>query len=171
MNKWRAVGYVDDGMTEYECMACGERWLACSFGTNYCGFCGTKWEGQHQCRSHNMPRWQYDRWPDGIPWSLRDKREEQQKEFTRPRLPLAIIESRYEGGSNTFNINRKWEVDRWFRGIECVAQDMAHWLKYQREEADGDEDEYFGRKVFRARVATELERQQYGVVVPIDYLY
>lgn len=71
LRKWR---YVDDGrdsLSVYQCLSCRGR-----FSTDrlhdwlYCPRCGVRWDGEHACRPHSIPRWAWDRYGPRPPWEL-----------------------------------------------------------------------------------------------------
>lgn len=59
--KYRKVSYHEEGIYIFKCLMC-----SCNIKTydyhdyQYCPHCGTKWEGQLECREHDVPRWVYD---------------------------------------------------------------------------------------------------------------
>jgi hypothetical protein len=61
LNKYRYLEYADDGCSVYECMSCKAQWEVRSVPTVYCGNCGIKFDGKHECRSCRTPRWEYER--------------------------------------------------------------------------------------------------------------
>jgi len=44
--KFREVRYVDDGVTEYQCLSCKNTWDMRGMPAKFCMFCGIRWEGQ-----------------------------------------------------------------------------------------------------------------------------
>src|SRR5579871_6348015 len=56
MKKFREVRYVDDGVTEYQCLACkGFMQVRCGLG-QFCTQCGVRWEGQEQPSAASIRR-------------------------------------------------------------------------------------------------------------------
>lgn len=43
LNAARKIGYVDDGVYDYACLACSARWAARSEPGPFCSYCGTRW--------------------------------------------------------------------------------------------------------------------------------
>lgn len=58
MNKWRKVQYLNDGVDEYQCLKCKSRFCVFSYVElwKFCPFCGTQWEGQHECSTRDERR-------------------------------------------------------------------------------------------------------------------
>lgn len=86
LNKWRYVESGHDGEEVYQCLACGGYlYLASELcGWNYCPYCGTRWEGEHKCRPHGIPKWQHERfgasYPHDLLWKEYEKRKQQELE-------------------------------------------------------------------------------------------
>ena len=71
LRKWR---YVEDGpesLNVYQCLCCRG-----TFSTDrlrdwqYCPRCGVRWDGEHACRPHAVPRWAWDRYGPQPPCDL-----------------------------------------------------------------------------------------------------
>jgi len=56
INFWREVDYVNDGVTEYECLLCRARWSMRGIVGSFCSYCGTRWEGQKVWRTEERSR-------------------------------------------------------------------------------------------------------------------
>ena len=63
LNKWRSIKYLDDGVSEFQCLFCKGTWTSTNSpdwaGWIYCPLCGTKWEGKHECREHKHKSYDY----------------------------------------------------------------------------------------------------------------
>lgn len=168
MNKFRAVQDTDEYDTVYQCMSCFQTWAARYFGTNYCGHCGIKFEGQLDCRPHNIPRWQWDRWGDqGIPWSVELRRAEQQMSWPKPAPePVWYIDSTFEAYVEQRGEDA-WAIHRVLPAGKCTAYQAKRQLDYLRrdeEEArDSDEHEWPGRLLYRVRRGNAGDRLFHGV--------
>lgn len=170
MNKYRAVQDTDEYDTEYQCMSCRQTWAARYFGANYCGFCGVKFEGQLECRPHDVPRWKWDRWGNEmIPWDIALRREQQQRRWPRP-VPETLwdIESAYsdflarDGES-------AWRVHETLRGAKCTGKFAKQRLDQLRADEEEDRDsngtfEWPGRVLFRVRRVPVAERTFHALV-------
>lgn len=68
--KWRLVRGTDDGCSIYQCLNCKKEWEGRGNpkrGWKFCPYCGCQWNGQHICREHCMPQWEYKlRWRQGV---------------------------------------------------------------------------------------------------------
>ena len=69
--KWRYVEDAGDGLCVYQCLCCNRRFCADHrLDWTYCPHCGVRWEGQHVCRPHAVPRWAWERYGPHPPWEL-----------------------------------------------------------------------------------------------------
>lgn len=153
LNKWRRVGYTDDGCVEYECLACYKRQDTRSFYEHFCPNCGTKWEGQH------------------LVYSVKEKYGDYEHELNENGLgkkrykAYALIRKLYDKGiyPKRVELRPTWEIES-----RCVGEFKTNWsrdsmsytmrdtsafdvydrLKRMREEDAADDDEYF-RKEYR----------------------
>ena len=71
LNKWRKVGYTDDGCTEYECLSCYKGWegRGSPHQWTFCPHCGTKWDGCHEWNNeekHGRKFGTYDQRNNGV---------------------------------------------------------------------------------------------------------
>lgn len=164
MNKFRAVQDTDEYDTVYQCMSCFQTWAARYFGTQYCSHCGIKFEGQLECRPHDIPRWKWDRWgAEDIPREIDLGREEQQLRWPKP-APGAVwkIESALEEWIDPKG-EEAWSTHRILRGKECTAYEAKRWLEFFRREESDDDCDWPGRVLFRVRRAGEAERAFFAV--------
>lgn len=74
MNIVRKIGYLNDGVTDYQCLSCKEKFQVAHFEMdfNFCPYCGIKFIGGAVCREHWIPKWVYQRYGNnhGIPSGL-----------------------------------------------------------------------------------------------------
>jgi len=69
--KWRYVEDGGDSLCIYQCLSCHGRFSTDRLhGWSYCPRCGVRWEGEHECRRHAVPRWAWDRYGSHPPWEL-----------------------------------------------------------------------------------------------------
>lgn len=87
LNKWRRVQYLDDGVSSYQCLACGKGWNSTSspsdYGWKYCPHCGLEWEDEHDCREHGHRQYDaYSKMTEEQHKTQSRKREENEQEWT-----------------------------------------------------------------------------------------
>ena len=159
LNKYRYVEYADDGCDVYECMSCKDRWEVRSFPTVYCGNCGVKFEGKHECRSHVEPRWEYERFTKHQKYydsPLRYGSDEREAyEAARAKEKVWVIQKRtiqlessykwdYESDAEPFPRVGEWEgeyqSDRpaWLHPARDIHAELVRHRKYDNDIAWGD---------------------------------
>jgi hypothetical protein len=126
LNKFRYVDYADDGCNTYQCLNCRKTWTVRYPGPGdsmpFCGFCGTRWEGQHEW-PHDERDWV--RLPEG--------------QFTPT---LWLIEERFAFG---FDPVSAWSIKDYVKGD---VWDVQRELKWRRGQYASDD---ICRVEFRAR--------------------
>jgi hypothetical protein len=158
LNKYRDVEYSDDGCEVYECMACKAQWEVRYFPTAYCGNCGIKFEGQHECRGHYTPRWEYERF-DGHYWDERDyetrRAEDKEKEAIKAKEKVWVIQKRitlleseyswdYESDAEPFPRVGEWRdeyrSDRpaWLHPARDIHAELVRHRKYDNDLAEAE---------------------------------
>jgi len=134
--RYRNVRYVDDGCYEYQCLSCYAtwEWRYSSEPLQFCMCCGIRFEGQHECREHTMPRWRYEyakKYGEDLAWRL---------EF--PRLPPPLhwaIEEKTVWVANG-EIVTDWHVVCVLRWVKNARLALAQ-LNAKRHENDPDPDD------------------------------
>lgn len=174
INRWRDVEYIDDGCYLHQCLACYGEWESRTRphhgGWLFCPLCGVRWEGQHECRPSDEPR-----------FPRRDESyEESCSRYSNQRL--WVIEKReiVEHDVDNSREERSWKViDRWdSRSVGAiyvhdhlfgykadykakVALEVLEELRERREcEEAGEEPFDLGCRIlkeFRARIITRSE--------------
>lgn len=164
INYWRAVRYTDDGCTEYQCLACGERWEGRSgpgYGWKFCPYCGTLWDGERpqSKRLAKLERFYELR----LQASMGRGGEE-------PRRPWSIgywwvIEKRetwfYDGEPPSV---RPWHAEREYDGRSSAAKILGE-LHHCRAVEPGFDDSFGVHRCkteFRARIVRERPNQGYA---------
>lgn len=122
LNKYRYVEYADDGCDVYECMSCAAQWEVRYFPAVYCGNCGVKFEGKHECRGRHTPRWEYERFDGSYdpPHFRYGSDEREAYEAARAKEKVWVIQKRitllesewdwdYESGAEPFPRVGEWE--------------------------------------------------------------
>lgn len=154
INKWRRVCGSDDGCEIFQCLKCGNDWESrttpqgCrgwNSGHIFCGYCGTKWEGEVEWDS-GIEYW--SRWPLSarIIWVI------EKRDFLFPNAPTTYLEGYYQDYS---------------------AKEILGVLKSRREfEASYGDSEYC-KTEFRARRATadEVKSQHILYARDLDFAY
>lgn len=46
VKRFREVGYLDDGVSRFQCLACKQKWDARSSPGPFCSYCGIRWNGE-----------------------------------------------------------------------------------------------------------------------------
>lgn len=154
LNKWRRVGYTDDGCVEYECLACYKRQDTRSFYENFCPNCGTKWKGQHLAYSVKQKfdnGYEHELNENGLGKRRYRAYALQRKLWDKGIYPKSVelrptwrIESRSIGEFKT-----NWDRDSMCYDMKNTsAFDVYERLKRLREEEAADDDDFF-RKEYR----------------------
>lgn len=160
LNKYRDVEYADDGCNVYECLSCKAQWEVRYFPTVYCGNCGIKFEGQHECRSRHTPRWEYERFDGHYYATTLDDYETQQankneKEAIRAQEKVWVIQKRitllesqwawdYEDDAEPFPRVGEWEdeyrSDRpaWLHPARDIHAELVRHRKYDNDLAEAE---------------------------------
>jgi hypothetical protein len=133
---WRLRGYLEDGVSGYQCLHCGNGWDASTdpglAGWRFCPYCGCEWEGERKCRTHYVPRWEYERWGEqGMPSSLRYDADQYSPEWYARRQAA-------EDAQRVWVIERrhKWEGQDW--GKWELEISLANWNRYRPTVDIGD---------------------------------
>lgn len=69
---YRFVQYLDDGVTQYQCMDCKNMFAFRDDPAtyNFCPKCGMSWFKRLHTRPHDLPRWVWDRYGEDYPFGL-----------------------------------------------------------------------------------------------------
>lgn len=148
LNKWRRVGYTDDGCVEYQCLACYARQDTRSFYESFCPNCGTKWDGQHLAYSvkERFGDYEHELNENGLGKKRYRTYRLIQKRYDEGNYPKQVelrptwqIESRSVGKYKT-----DWKPDSMCWTMRNVdARYVYERLKAVRAEQEVDEDDYF----------------------------
>jgi hypothetical protein len=152
LNKYRYVEYADDGCEVYECLSCKAQWEVRSFPTVYCGNCGVKFEGKHECRDRYTPRWDYDRFDGRYRWSVSDEREayaaEAKEKVWVIQKRITLLESEwhwdYEDDAEPFPRVGEWKSEYqsdspvWLHPARDIHAELARHRKYDNDLAEAE---------------------------------
>jgi len=131
-NWYRRVEYVDDGVDEFQCLSCKERFGLRYGAINYCMVCGIKFGGELKCRPHETPAWAWNRYKGEVPYEVYDKMYPKRVQLN----PNWVIECR-----TTWPNSRRseWKYERCCK--DYTGKEIAATLKYLRDTHD-DVDSY-----------------------------
>lgn len=153
MNKFREVRYVDDGVTQYQCLACKDRLdTRCGVGL-YCMFCGIKWEGEVK------------------PSDASKRREEIRHEIWRrehraPRIAW-FVERRWCGEFSTSE--DQWEVYSAFAAFDGQhnATTVLGYMRRVKADAEIRQEQHepspWKWRIRMGKPSTEVERSRLGI--------
>jgi len=135
--RYRNVRYVDDGCYEYQCLSCYAtwEWRYSSQPLQFCMCCGTRFERQHECREHTVPRWRHEyakKHGEDAAWRL---------EFPKPlSRRFWAIEERTIWLANA-EVIQDWRIITVLRWIKTAKLALAQ-LNAKRHENDFDPDDF-----------------------------
>lgn len=153
MDKYRHIGYEDDGVDLYECMACKAQFGLRHGTINFCMTCG-KAVTRHECRQSHNPRWIYDRWGnDGIPFEMHELRCR-----TKKVLPDWIVMRRsrhsWNGKDGPFDEWTKWEQCYRIKDEHAISaySRMKDYIEWERRDYE-DDDMFVCEHEYRMQIA------------------
>ena len=175
LNKYRYVEYADDGCEVYECLSCKAQWEVRYVPTVYCGNCGVKFEGKHECRDRYTPRWDYDRFDGRYPlMSVSDEREayaaEAKEKVWVIQKRITLLESQwswdYEDDAEPFPRVGEWEDEYqsaspvWLHPARDIHAELVQHRKYDNDLAEAEA--YAERESKKERLLYGLACQEYA---------
>ena len=145
MNRWRYVSYADDGCDTFQCLKCKKSFTgrtACAkdgitWGFYYCGFCGTKWEGEHDWGHDRQDYYPHLRtYKSILPlWSIQKR--------TMRRNPEGVWEH-IHGLGDSQSGDPVWKNLHYMRGNARTARNFLDYYRgvsSPRSSADKEEEE------------------------------
>ncbi len=147
--KYRYVEYTDDGCGLSQCLNCYQTWEGRgTHGWAFCPYCGTKWEGQQECRSHTDPAWQWNFTRNGVKLDSHERYMLTQRDT--PRLTRGwIVEKRSCHMENGEPVYGKWEFysrqSDYSRHDIGMLRHVVSFLRSFRDRAEVDHQERLNR--------------------------
>lgn len=150
---WREVCYIDDGVSEFECLSCYHVWRAWTApwietetypktesegNWNFCPVCGVKWEGKKLCK-------------DGVRHTFREQRQKRRQEKNTKPIKMCkynvvsqFIHSCGERSEST--------IEKMDCGYKEALKELRHYLECEKREylkaKEYNQEEHHAKEVF-----------------------
>lgn len=136
--KYQQVRYTDDGCYEYQCLSCYAKWewRGSSKPLQFCMCCGLKFEGHHESRDSDMPRWRFDY------AKLHGERAAWDIQFPKTRPKLCWVIEKKLIWRKSKEVIDDWKIANFLYGRYTATSALAALKQMRQEETDEDEDDW-----------------------------